>query len=492
MKKLIASGFVFLFLIFAFASGNVIAPEGGPESTVTPNNEHQMAPAASYTPHGPITISSNADFSGQGWPGNGLPGDPYIIEGLNITVDAVCINITSTTVYFEIRNCLISSEVTSSYDGILLNHARYGTIRDCILEHHNNGVSLIESYYNALINNTVSSNYDCGFYLDDAFGCILSNNTASNNRDGFYIHNAGYSIITNNTASDNSNGFLLQSGSCTFTNNTSFNNMVGVSVRSYNSTLSNNTVSSNLQIGISLSSSSDCVITNNTLVDNGVIIFGTSLSYYLNDFAGNIVNNKPIGYFLNLTSSTIDGSQYGQVILAYCTDVLVRDGVFNNVSQGIQMYYSIDCTLLNNTVLNNTIGIRLRTSLNCTLIDNIASDNLIEGFSLNDSDNCTLTSNTASQGSNGFTLRYSSFCEMTNNTATDNDKGFILEEMNNLTFTDNSATNHQFGIYLYNSNNSTLTSNTAANNNDGFFIYNSEDCKLIAKTASGNSYYGIR
>jgi len=42
---------------------------------------------AAYTSHAPITISSNADFSTQGWPGSGTVDDPYVIEGLNITSD---------------------------------------------------------------------------------------------------------------------------------------------------------------------------------------------------------------------------------------------------------------------------------------------------------------------------------------------------------------------------------------------------------------------
>ena len=42
---------------------------------------------AAYTPHAPITITSNADFSTQGWPGSGTVDDPYVIEGLNITSD---------------------------------------------------------------------------------------------------------------------------------------------------------------------------------------------------------------------------------------------------------------------------------------------------------------------------------------------------------------------------------------------------------------------
>ncbi len=50
------------------------------------NIEYVKAP---YIPHNPIRINSNAEFASlagiEGWLGDGSPGNPYIIEGYDIT-----------------------------------------------------------------------------------------------------------------------------------------------------------------------------------------------------------------------------------------------------------------------------------------------------------------------------------------------------------------------------------------------------------------------
>ena len=77
---------------------------------------------APYIPHDPFRINSDAEFvtmAGiEGWPGNGLPGNPYIIEGYDINGSGYtyCIYIGNTTVYFEVRDCYLHE---ASGDGSL-------------------------------------------------------------------------------------------------------------------------------------------------------------------------------------------------------------------------------------------------------------------------------------------------------------------------------------------------------------------------------------
>ena len=65
----------------------------------------------SYEDHDPIWIYNDTAFddmaSAEGWIGDGSPGDPYVIEGYNITTDEVAIDIYDVTVSFEIRDCYI-------------------------------------------------------------------------------------------------------------------------------------------------------------------------------------------------------------------------------------------------------------------------------------------------------------------------------------------------------------------------------------------------
>jgi len=178
------------------------------------NNEPVIMkiPTISYTPHAPIVISSNADFISQGWPGGGIEGNPYVIEGLAITSTDIGISISDTTSYFEIRNCFVTSDQLQTYDGITFNYVENGKI------------------LNTVINGTWY-----GVRIDNSVDVVLMNNAAFDNVDTFIIFSSDYIEVTNNTASNNyGSGFILSlSSSCTLKNNTaSFNQDYGISVYS--------------------------------------------------------------------------------------------------------------------------------------------------------------------------------------------------------------------------------------------------------------------
>jgi parallel beta-helix repeat protein len=355
INKSILVGVAFVFMVIIFSPSNGVVFQGEQEVAVVRSTGQQTISADSYVPHGPITISSNADFSNQGWPGSGISSDPYVIEGLNITAYAICISITNTTVFFEVRTCIISSTSSSSlYEGIYFENVIHGTIRDCIISRHYRGISLYDSSNCTFMNNTATINYWSGFFLNHSDNCTLTNNTATSNSQ------FGFSLFS-----------------------------------SYNCTLANNTAASN-EYGFYLKDSNNCTLMDNTLVNNGIAIDGWSVSHWLNYYSGNTVNNKPLGYFKSLTSELIDGSQYGQVILANCSQVTVKDGVFTYASAGVQLGFCINCTLTNNTASSNSLyGFDLYFSNNSTLMNNTSTNNSYYGFYMLSSDNCTLVNNTA-------------------------------------------------------------------------------------------------
>ncbi len=439
-----------LFLIFLFSSVNDAVIFRGQDPTVARTNEHKLVPADSYTPHGPIIITGDADFSSQGWPGNGTVEDPYLIKGLNITSDAICINITDTTAYFKIQDCVISSVGYSFNYGIVLENTTHGLIQNCTIEHHSFGIYLLYSPHTTLSNNTVSNNFH-GFYVRVSNDCTLRNNTAINNEYGFHVRNSD------------------------------------------NCTLVNNTATSNQIYGVYLAYSTNCVLKNNTLVYNGVYITTHSIPEWLHDLRDNWVNGKPLGYFKSVNNISIDGSQYGQVILANCSDVTVSDGTFTYSSAGIQLGFCMNCSMTNNIVSNNYYGFNLYSSINCTLINNIANDNLNDGFHLYYSDNCTLISNIAAGNSGyGFWVVFSDNCTLTHNNITDNDLGLYVRELVNCNLMYNTVSNNHNGFKLYSSSNCTLTNNIANDNTyDGFRLDYSDNCTLMSNIAAGNSDHGI-
>jgi len=62
-----------------------------------------------FVHHDPIVILNDNDFKTQNWPGDGTIENPYIIEGLNITTNEICIRIYSTSLHFIIRDCFLRS-----------------------------------------------------------------------------------------------------------------------------------------------------------------------------------------------------------------------------------------------------------------------------------------------------------------------------------------------------------------------------------------------
>ncbi|MGB0652179.1 MAG: right-handed parallel beta-helix repeat-containing protein [Thermoplasmatota archaeon] len=98
------------------------------------------APAA--TPHAPIVITSDADLAAQaaleGWPGSGVPADPYIIEGYDITAGSggTGISVTGTVSSLLIRLNHIHDGQTgihlASTHNVTIQHNRFALLHQCI------------------------------------------------------------------------------------------------------------------------------------------------------------------------------------------------------------------------------------------------------------------------------------------------------------------------------------------------------------------------
>jgi hypothetical protein len=81
-----------------------------------------------YSVHDPIMIDHSDNFTQLGFSGSGIESDPYLIDNLNITTDGICISVFNTSVYFEIRHCLLLSNSSRSGVGVLLDQVGNATI----------------------------------------------------------------------------------------------------------------------------------------------------------------------------------------------------------------------------------------------------------------------------------------------------------------------------------------------------------------------------
>jgi parallel beta-helix repeat protein len=189
------------------------------------------------TEHDPIYINSNDDFETYNCTGNGTPENPYIIQELNITAigHIAGIEITHTSAYFEIRNCLILSD----FVGIKLEQVATETAK------------IIE-------NICISSEEDGGgIALQFTNGCNITSNECANFIQGIHLNYADSNYI--------------------YGNNIHGNHYQGINLRYSNlNTLIYNSVENSEQHGIALvGSSSNNIIHHNSIINNSKTEFYT-------------------------------------------------------------------------------------------------------------------------------------------------------------------------------------------------------------------------
>ncbi|MFW9956303.1 MAG: nitrous oxide reductase family maturation protein NosD [Candidatus Thorarchaeota archaeon] len=309
-------------------------------------------PSAPPSSHGFIEIDGDANFAAtallEGWPGDGSPENPFIIDGLEIDrEDAVhCIMISNTRVGFTIRNCNLTGHLwrqsaVSMYSGsgIYLENVSYGELVNNICRDNAEGIYLFNSTYNVVVNNTcihnrlgiilidsnantissnickrnswgihlsgsnantISSNIcnanDLGIYVkfhDTPASNLVIDNTCNRNQHGILIHGYGCDVdlhtVMNNTCNGNSyNGFyFLRLCSSIVANNTCNSNRVGMFLLGSNSnTVANNSCNGN-DLGISFARSNSTTVVNNTCVYNMIAI-------YQSDSQGSIISNNTL------------------------------------------------------------------------------------------------------------------------------------------------------------------------------------------------------
>lgn len=322
--------------------------------------------------------------------------------------------------YSSNNNTVVNNTISGNDFGVTIASSFNNTVVNNTISGNDYGVYLCYgSNNNVVVNNIISGSSYFGVHLCESWDNTLSSNIMVNN--GIYISGNEVEYWRHNIAADNlvngkqlgyfwnctggiidgaqygqvilanctgmtvedgvfrnaSVAFLLgYSSYCSLTNNTLSGNYFGVShYFSPNNIVMNNTVSGN-HYGVYLDSSSDNTLSSNIFVNNGIFISGNEVEYWRHTItADNLVNGKLLGYFWNLTSGIIDGTQYGQVILANCSGVIVEDGVFSNLTVGIELGYSAYCSLMNNTSSGNEEGVSVASSSNNTISNNTIAGN---------------------------------------------------------------------------------------------------------------------
>jgi parallel beta-helix repeat protein len=164
--------------------------------------------------HDPIVINSDSDFETYDFEGSGTQEEPYIIEGYEIEATGSVdrgIEITSTTVYFIIQNCYITSDDT----GIFIRDVAEDTSKIILNECTGTsgwGVGIGIQYMNGCqVENNTCSNFSAGIHVNAVTDFLIRFNTATDNaRNGINIRYSDNNSVTHNILEDNTqHGFAI-------------------------------------------------------------------------------------------------------------------------------------------------------------------------------------------------------------------------------------------------------------------------------------------
>ena len=411
------------------------------------------------------------------------------------------------------------------------------------------GINLINSNNSKIENNEVSNNdigirvhsFSCFNYIANNT-CILNRGTGNSNGICIYFHSNNNSVINNTCKFNEESGILVEGENQIVIKNRCYNNSIGINIEySKDSILLNNSCYDNEFGGIILGDSENITLEKNTMIRDGILIYSRSFIDWNTHTIPitNTVNNKPVYYWKNVNGGTIPPGA-GQVILAKCSNIVVRNQNLSNATVGISIGFSSDNIISNNTCMNNDrYGIFLiGSSLNNVIIDNICNLNVVgmylyygcthnlimnnscdmnkesgilieypgfqrienNSFNMNGEDGISLhggvhsvikNNQCNSNGENGIysTSKHSVF---SHNQISQNNHGLHLQHGQNNLISNNICFLNNYGIFLYLCKMNIIENNTCSFSiEDGMYLYGSGNNLLCNNTADSNAKYGI-
>lgn len=450
-------------------------------------NSHVLS---DYTPHDPIVISSDADFAGQGWPGNGNQTNPYTIDGFSFYNDDIGISISHTTSHFVISNCYFASDNSSSGEGISLIDISHGNISMCNISTLNKGIYASTCSDLIIEKNSVNDIRIRSFDLRYCSNLVVTENQVF--LDSIYTSHCTSSNFTDNRLASVS---LSDADSCRVTNNL-FIDCKGQSLSvggSHNILVENNTFE-NEYYPATFGMSSNITLRGNVFEKVGIEI-GASISewasYIVED---NNVDSLPIVTMLNRTDETIDLTSVGQLILVNSDRCVVQNGVFNGRGIAISLWYCEDTSIekIGGEDIANSL-IELYQCSGCSISEVYLETSMNTGVYLRDSSDCSVEasyfdscseaiflshcfeinvlSNTLSNSATGISSYYVNGSLFYNNSIQGNSYGMRLNDIWECVINDNDLSVNSLGITGWNIIDSTFTNNIVFNNRDvGFYI----------------------
>ncbi len=310
-----------------------------------------------------------------------------------------------------------------------------------------------------------------GIQLGYVQNCLITNNTFLKNYYGISLHESHNNTIASNVIADGKQGISI--------------------ALSNDNKIEDNIIANHLR-AIDVHSSVRDVISNNTMIENSIILEGSQVEHWNTHIidTANTVNGRPVHYWKNETGGTIP-SGAGEVILANCTEVVVENQYLHNGSLGIELGFSTDIVMRNNDISARISGITLYFSDRNRIRGNNATDSG-SGIMMYFSNDTSIDWFNASGNGAGIFFWHCANNTIENGTFSRNADGINLHySVNNAIRNNNVTSSVQVGVYLVRSSENTVANNTVTSNTrPGLQMYYSHGNEVLNNIISSNVRFG--
>jgi parallel beta-helix repeat protein len=203
----------------------------------------------------------------------------------------------------------------------------------------------------ATIKSNVITNSDVGIDLDSASQeAEVVDNLIEHSEDGIHIRNVNHSII-GNTIRYTDMAFIVDGAT--------------------NPELEDNIIH-NARYGVYVVGTTGGEFENNNLTQTGFFFeTGQPIVNLNHSLIDNNVNNKPLFYALNQSGVSLNGNDYGEIILVNCSDFAIDGGEFTWSTVAFQVYYTNEVDISNIHIKDGYQPMNFYQTANVTITDSV-------------------------------------------------------------------------------------------------------------------------